>query len=672
MHRWIEADAGAFTGRADEVTELLAVLERPGLVTLAGVGGVGKSRLAAQVAAQVRAGVFEAVYWVPLWSVSDRALAGAVVADACGLSDHSGRDPVRALGSWIGDRRVLLVLDSCEHVLAECAALTAELRAGCGRLTVLATSRQPLGTAGERVRPVSPLDPETDGLALFTAEAAARGVVWESPEDWVAAARVCGLLEGIPLALRLAAARLPQLSVHDMGRVLRRLTLSAPSGSPTSPARHDALRTTIGWSHELCEPLERLLWARLSVFRSAADREAVERVCGGGPLTRAELSAALAGLERKSLVSWQGGRLRMLDTIREYGEMWLAELGETAALADRHARYFGELVADAEREWWGPGQGAGYARLAACHGDLCAALGHLLVSDPCGALDMAGRVAFFWACCGHLHEAGHYLDEFLQLVAAPAEIHARAFWALGVVRCLQGRYEPASRLGRQARAAATAAGDEALVADAAYLEGLVLLLRGRPLAALHTAERALAGPVVDPAAGARCRIVLVFALTGAGLLDRAKAEARALRDRAAAVGEHWTRSYADYQLAVIALYQDRAGVAAGHARSMIRGKQVIGDAFGLALGLDLMAAALAAQGRGEHSAAAYGVGQTYWETVGHPQRGTPELGPLREQAQRAARERAGEDRYARAYRLATLTDPEVMVGMLLGELPEPW
>ncbi|MFB6628267.1 NB-ARC domain-containing protein [Streptomyces sp. NPDC056362] len=659
MQSWMPPERGPFVGRERELSALGARLDRHRLVTLAGSGGIGKSRLAARAASLLPSDAFESVHWVPLWSLGSGSLLIPLVADACGLSDHSARDPLDALAAWLGTRRVLIVLDSCEHLVDACAELVETLLARCPALVVLATSRESLGVAGETLLPLGPLSLDSEAMDLFAAHAATLGVTWESTEDRLAASEVCHWLEGIPLALELAAAQLADRPVRVMAGVLRdRLSLAEPSDSTVQPARHRALRTTIGWSHELCEPQERLLWARLSVFRADATAEDVARVCGGGPLAGGALEKALAGLRRKSIVTeLPDGRLRMLDTVREYGAMWLAELAETRTAADRHAWHFHAVTASAERDWWGPRQAAAYARLVDCSGDLCAALDHLLATDPPQAAAMAGRLGFFWACCGQLHEAGHYLEECLRLVTEPAGVLARVCWALGVVRCLRGEYESAARLGARAREQALLAADPELLADATYLQGLVLLLRGEPLQVVDAADRALSLLPGSTPAAARCRLVRVFALTASGSLRRARAEAEALRADSVSAGEHWTRSYAEYQLAVIALGEDRSADAASHARSMLRDKRTIGDAFGLALGLDLLAAALAALERAEESATAYGAGQALWEMVGHPQRGTPELGPLREQSEGAARRQIGSDAYDRAYVLATLTDP---------------
>ncbi|WP_128643333.1 hypothetical protein [Streptomyces sp. SS] len=237
-------------------------------------------------------------------------------------------------------------------------------------------------------------------MELFARRAADVGVSWQRPADHVAAAEVCRRLEEIPLALELAAAQLPERPVAELARLLRdRLALERSGDGVVRPARHRELRTTVGWSHELCDPLERLLWACLSVFRSDAPVDDVEQVCLGGPLTGRVLESALAGLRRKSLVTLHGDRLRMLDTVREYGRMWLTELGEARATADRHARHarharhFHDLVVAAEDAWWGPGQAAAYERLAACFGDLRAALEHLLAVDPARAAAMIGGSA---------------------------------------------------------------------------------------------------------------------------------------------------------------------------------------------------------------------------------------------------------------------------------------
>ncbi|MFD0431434.1 hypothetical protein ACFQ60_41950 [Streptomyces zhihengii] len=302
-----------------------------------------------------------------------------------------------------------------------------------------------------------------------------------------------------------------------------------------------------------------------------------------------------------------GPRLRMLDTVREYGSMWLDALGERHTVADRHAARCLRLVRRAHAQWLGPSQADWYGRIAAVHTDLCTALEHLLEADPEGALELAGTVGFFWACCGHLPEARHFVESALARCPGTGPHHARALWALGVALTLQGEYGPARERSAECTRAARRWGDVEDRLDAAYLSGLLGLLTGSPEAAYREVGAALdeAGdrPWGEDGSGAsgaraRCLLVRVFALTASGRLTEAGDAARDLRARCGDLGESWTRAYVNYQLALIMLLTGDPGAAARHARSMLIGKRGLGDGFGVALGLDVLAAALAALGEG--------------------------------------------------------------------------
>ncbi|MFI8103894.1 ATP-binding protein [Streptomyces sp. NPDC086023] len=706
MRTPIPSQDTAFVGRAAEVARLRPWLRRPGPVTVTGPGGVGKSRLAARLVTRLSGepeGEGVDVCWAPLWPLRGGRLLGAAVADAAGLADHSPRVPVAALAEWIGRRRVLLVLDSCEHLVPECAALVGELLAACPALTVLATSREPLGVPGERVHELAPLPAATDGLTLFLDRAAAAGAPLSRPADLAAAAGLCRRLEGMPLALELAAAQLrerpPAVLAALLGEGLHEVLGEGRDDhgaeGAAQPRRLRALRTTVGWSHELCTPAERLLWARMSVFRTETGLAVLRAVCCGGPLDAPALDAALAGLCRKSVVMLTpGGRYRMLDTVREYGDMWLAELGERDRVADRHARYFLSLAREADRTWFGPDQMGAYRDLGAAYPDVCAALDHLGYADPAAALELAALVGFFWACGGRLHEAGHYLARFtetggaepdrdgpdgagperavpdrdgpLHAYGAP-DAHARALWALGLVRALQGDHPAAAELALASRAYAELLRDDDRLLDAAYLQGVVLLLRGRAADAGACAARALAELRGTPARRARCLLVGVFALTGEGRLAEARTAAADLRDECVRRGEVWTRSYLDHQLALGALLSGSPAEAEVCARRMVAGKHAIGDAFGVALGLDLLSASLAAQARAVESADVYGAAFACWRTVGHPQRGTPELSAVRDRAERSARAAIGDGAYDRAFVAGAYEAPGTALRRILAE-----
>ncbi|MFJ7965192.1 ATP-binding protein [Streptomyces sp. NPDC096324] len=673
MLRNLPAVPPGFVGRRGELAHLEDALREERVVTLTGTGGVGKSRLALEAADRALRAGERGVAWADLWPLRDDRLLVATVADAVDFADHTTDRALDSLTAWLADRDALLVLDSCEHLVGPCRTLVARLTSACPRLTVLATSREPLGVPGEHVVAVEPLPPATDAVEMFRLRAAAAGAPLSSPADMVTAARLCERLEGMPLAVELIAGQLAHRTVEEVELELgRRLDITADGPFP-GPPRHRAVRTTIGWSHELCAPVERLLWARMSVFREPVDARTVRLVCGGGPLPENDVDRALTGLVRKSVLSRAGSGYRMLDTVREYGRMWLDQVGESRESADRHASHFLAMVRDAQAGWLGEEQARWYERLGSAHADLCAALDHLLSGRPDAALELTGLLAFPWSCCGHLREAAAYLEDALALSAASGPVRTKALWALGVTRVLRGEHEQAGQLAVFCRDRAALQEDVGGTLHAAYLLGLTHLLQGRPMAARHETEGALrgAGGTAFTSAGhVLCHLVRVFALTAEGLLDEARRAAEELRHGCVARGEWWTRSYADYQLALIALFEDRAEDATAHALSMLDGKRRIGDSFGIALGLDLLASALAAQGAGERAVAAYAAGETYWSAVGHPQRGTPELGPVRARYEDTARSLLGDDRYEQALLRSALSDPETILHRLLDDPPK--
>ncbi|MFC0848672.1 NB-ARC domain-containing protein [Streptomyces noboritoensis] len=653
----LPAETTSFVGRSVELATLDGLLRNHRLVTVTGPGGVGKSRLALRGARGRDAFCPDGVWWVELSPLCDPELLAATVADHLGVTDQTTRTAAEALCGWLGDKRLLLVLDTCEHLVSACGHLIGELLQTSPGLTVLATSRQSLGRPEERVFSLGPLPPEGAALTLFKQRAvdAVPHLTlksFETPARADAAAAVCRRLDGIPLALELAGARLRLWSVEQLAeRLDSRFEVLADTRAARLP-RHQTMRTTIGWSHELCAPLERLLWARLSVFAGAFDLEAAQEVAAGGPLAPEAVGPALTGLVAKSVVRARTHRgragYRMLDTIREYGRQWLGELGEEAAVARRHAERCRRLARAAEAEWMGPDQVDWYERLAAGHADLRTALDHLLATDPEAALDMASSLWFFWFCCGHLREGRGFLERALALDPAPGPRRDRAEWALGMTAFLQGDMETA--LGHGRRCAASAADPESRL-RAAYLLGGAILMPGDAEGALDVCTPAIDAADDDLSPGlALCALARIYALTNLGRYREAAAEATWLRDQCASRGERWMRAYADYMLAVTALALGRATEAAEHVRAMLTGKQLLHDSFGIAIGLDLLACALAARGDGEEGALVLGIGQEYWRTVGKAQMGAPRLTAVREECERRARAAVGDQAYDSAFR----------------------
>ncbi|MFF3773190.1 ATP-binding protein [Streptomyces sp. NPDC002232] len=671
-----------FVGRRTELECVSAALADHRLVTVTGVGGVGKTRLALRAAHGVARRFPDGAWWTDLSQLDGDRLLVALVADSVDLADHTPGTATTGLRRRLADDRLLLVLDSCEHLTEPCARLVTELLAAAPGLTVLTTSRRPLGVAGEHVVPLDPLPPAGGDALELLRRAAGQDFPAAGP-----AGEICVRLEGIPLALELAAAQI-RLQGAEAVRDQLGTRLDAPPEARFDllahtervwPSRHQTLRAAIGWSHELSTPLERLLWARLSVFRGPFDLSSALAVCTGGPLDRATLPAALDGLVRSSVVRPPdaGGRLRMLDTIREYGATWLDRTGETGTVADRHAAHFRGLARRAETEWHGARQLRWYRTVDAHHTDLRTALDRLLRTDPDAALDLIGSVAFAWSCRGRLREARDGLEQALVLSEARGRVRARALWALGVTLVLQGESDPAQevseRCAREARNTEYAeyteyaahaehteyaAPEEAprggrdrpgeLTLDAAALAGLLALTTGRPMSAYvvvgHVLDAARGGPA-DSAARLRCHLVRVFALTGLGRLAEARRGALRLRALCQELDEHWTRTALEYQLALTGLLEGDPQAAAGHARAMLEGTRGLGASLGVALGLDVLATALAAAGDGERAADVSGTGEAYWRATGQPRRGLPGLRALHEKYTDTARATLGEPAY---------------------------
>lgn len=340
----------SFVGRRDEAAEVRRLLSAGRLLTLTGPGGVGKTRLAGHVARQVARVFPDGVWLVPLAALQDEAFVPHAVIEALGVRNESVRPPLDILVEYLRERRLLIVLDNCEHVLRSCAVLAATVLAATEGVRVLATSRHRLGLVGERLFEVPPLSapaPEEvaagtvaaerfPALRLFADRAAAVVPGFTVGEgNQAAVARLCRRLDGLPLAIELAAVRVRSLGVDRLVERLDDRYRLLTGGSPASAPRHRTLRSAVDWSHELCTAQEQLVWAWLSVFVGSFDLAAAEAVCAGEGIDSADVLDAVAGLVDKSVLVREetGGqvRYRLLVSLRDYGREKLAELGEVTA-----------------------------------------------------------------------------------------------------------------------------------------------------------------------------------------------------------------------------------------------------------------------------------------------------------------------------------------------------
>jgi predicted ATPase/DNA-binding SARP family transcriptional activator len=489
----LPASATSFVGRERELAQVHRLLRRTQLLTLTGPGGAGKTRLALAAARSVAAATGGAWY-VDLVPVHDRHLVADTVAITLGLAPAAGRDPLRTLAHQLAGRRMLVVLDNCEHLLSECARVAAALLAQCPGVSLLATSREPLHVEGEVILRVPSLavppagavpDPaELAGLAsvrLFTDRAADfRPDFTLNHANAAAVAAICRRLDGMPLAIELAAARTAYLEPAEIaGRLDDALSVLGRSGTAT---RHATLRATLEWSHDLLDAQEQCLLRRLAVFEGGCALSAAEHVCAGGPLPGHAVLDVLGRLVDKSLVQVEGGtgrsRYRLLETVRQLAAERLGQAGETGALRTAHGRYFGELAAEQERR-----ASAGVMErpqlLDVEHDNLRAALVNMLRDDPDQALALAVSLWRFWMARGHYVEGAEWLRKAMLVASDAGQLRAEALRGLAVLEVRRGHVDRARKLGEEAvTLPGLVAGPELQVVSARLFSGLVSWIAG--------------------------------------------------------------------------------------------------------------------------------------------------------------------------------------------------
>jgi predicted ATPase/class 3 adenylate cyclase/DNA-binding CsgD family transcriptional regulator len=335
----------SFVGRQAEITDVQQILAGNRLVTLTGAGGVGKTRLALQVAAQIADGFADGVWYVDLAPITDPDLVPVAVVRALGLPDLPGRSPVDTLLRFVGERRMLLVLDNCEHLLDASAALVVALLVGCPAVTLVATSREPIGAAGEVSWRVPSLSLADDAIELFTDRARqVRPDFRVTDDNAAAAAEICRRLDGVPLAIELAAARVRVLSLTEIRDSLHDRFRLLTGSARTAVRRQQTLRASVDWSHALLTEPERIVFRRLAVFMGGFDLDAAQAIVRGGNVESYQVLDLLTLLVDKSLVvaeSTSGPtRYRLLETVRQYAQEKLSESGEADTVRTRHRDYF--------------------------------------------------------------------------------------------------------------------------------------------------------------------------------------------------------------------------------------------------------------------------------------------------------------------------------------------
>ncbi|MER5642584.1 AAA family ATPase [Kitasatospora sp. NPDC002227] len=637
----LPAELTTFIGREPELATLQALLTRSRLVTVTGPGGVGKSRLALRAAAG--SDFPDGVRLVEVSAVQHELLLGHAVQEALRLTDSTARPPLEVLAERLAGRRLLIVLDGCEHLVAACAELVEELLRAAPGVRVLATSREALQAAGEHLLPVPPL-PLPEAARLFTDRATAVLPEFSGGE---AVELLCRRLDGIPLAVELAAGRLRTLSVEQITHRLADRFALLTGGARTAPLRHQTLRTTIGWSHELCSPPERLLWARLAVFAGAFDLEAAEYVCAGDGLPADQVLELLGELVGKSVVLREATghevRFRLLDTLREYGGQWLRATGEERRLRGRHRDWYLGLASWGEAEWFGPRQAETAERTRLAHPNLRAALEFSLAEpgEEQQALLLAGTLWYYWVGSGHLGEGRHWLDRALALAPEPTKARAKALWVTGYMATLQGDLARARPALAECRRQALTTGDDRALAYAVHRQGCAALIGDEPARAAALFEEAIG--LYERIGELNSNVLMaMFELGVACLFQGDENGARHWLDRVREIceqhGEQWAYAYALYALAYARWQEGDLRPARAFARECVRLNHLFRDLLGVVLALDVLALLQTEEPEADlfEARVLQGAAHRLWQAVGTPFFGSRSFnGPYRECESRA-------------------------------------
>ena len=475
----------ALVGRTEALAELGSLRRGARLLTLTGAGGSGKTRLAVElVGEEVQP---DGVWLVELGPVSDPDAIVHAIGRVLGLVEHPGRSAADSLVEQLAQRQLLLVLDNCEHLVEAAAAVAERLLEDCPGVAILATSREPLGVPGEVVWRVPPLSVE-DAVTLFIRRAREhRPDLGAAGSIEPLATQVCSRLDGLPLALELAAAQTDALSLEEIASRLEDRFLLLNRGSRTAPARQQTLRATVEWSYNLLEAEEKTLLARLSVFAGSFDLVAAELVAADGSLAVERVVPCLARLVRKSLLVFAEGRYGMHETIREFAREQIEVAGDSAEVRRRLAL---QVLARLNRR--SPGRTAEWLDSAELeHDNIRAALAWCVGEDSALAEELAHASFDFWNVRGHIAEGRAAVDSALAAGSDTSPSTLQCLIDSAAFAYLQGEASAALARLTSALAAGEAGGDEQVTGRALFMSALVEAATGEPVSAEAHLEQAL-------------------------------------------------------------------------------------------------------------------------------------------------------------------------------------
>jgi predicted ATPase/DNA-binding CsgD family transcriptional regulator len=685
----VPLEANRFVGRRREMADARRLFTHTRLVTLTGVGGVGKSRIAIRLAHHMGRELRDGACFVSLAELSDGQLLGTAVAEMLGLREQSQHTAINTLTAHLADKQLLLVLDNCEHLLHACAALVGSLLAACPRLWILTTSREPLMIAGESTLSVPPMStpgaepvemaalPQYDAVNLFLERAVSAVPEFRLTEDNHAlVATLCRALDGLPLALELAAVRLRALSLDQiLTRLTDRYSLLT-AGSRNSPARQQTLRSLITWSYDLCSPDEQLLWARLSVFSGGIELDAAESICSDDRLPRSAIFGLLASLVDKSILlrDEQLGhvRYRLLETIRQYGAERLIDAGERLSWRARHRDFYAEIVKEVVANWVGTGQADSFSRLRRDHANIRAAF-EFSATEPGEAgigLSMTSGLYFYWITCGLLGEGRHWIEQLLGRYEALDACRVKALYVASSLAVLQGASSTASELLDQAEGIARSIDDEAGLAYVAQARALAALVVDDQFAAITLFRESLQyfERVHDDTGRYLTLTLLGLALVLVGDHEGVASVFKECQELSGSTGDAWGWSYCLCVAGFDAWQRGDEHAAIEHFRESLRIKRTFDDRLGLAYCIEGLASVESTAKRYERAATLVGAAESIWQRLGISLTNFPGLARYRDRCVRAARH-LGDRPYQSAFQRGSRMTLDEVIGYALEENP---
>ena len=656
----------SFVGRRQGLADLKRALASNRLLTLTGAGGIGKTKLALRAGRESLRQYPDGVWFVELAPIQEPELVVQAVFTALGLQDHSSSWAVTTLVDYLADKRPLLILDNCEHVLDPTAVLAGTLLRACPELRILATSRQALGITGEVVVDVPTLSlpddgdasPEalhrSDAVSLFVERAGAvqQGFAVDAANA-AAILSICTHVDGIPLALELAAVRLNALGLDALDRGLAARLGALGTGDRSAAPRQQTLDGAIDWSYQLLSEHERLLWARLSVFAGGFELDAAQAVCTGDGLDAEEIPGIVGSLVEKSVLKRRQGagadRFRLLEPLRQFGRERLRDAGGETSFQRRHRDWIRAIASIAGAN--DARQVEAFERISVERANLWTALEFCLSdsSEAEAGAAICRDLWVYWAAQGPATDVRRVLAALLELIPAPDRSRGALLWISALFSSQSGDQSTATEMATQALAIGRATSDPELVGWSMQGLGVAAYLEGRwdDTIAYGMESINLARTMGLRFLALSATVLLAVGRTFRGELDEGIALATDGLRLSEALGETWQRATLLQFLAVATLHRGEPAEADRHARQCLELKRDLGDLTGMASAIEALASIAMALGSGERTATLLGAADAMWQSI--PIRILDPLRPDHDRAMADSRAALGAARFEAAH-----------------------